>query len=255
LLWHRTLGHGAEKVIAVHGWFGDHRTYSAMFDLLDEKRFSYAFVDIRGYGNSRNLEGACTVGEIASDVVRLADQLEWSEFHIIGHSMGGKAVQKVAIDAGSRIKSVVAVTPVPAIALPFDDATFAIFESACENDDVAAEIINQSTGNRLSARWVSNTLKRAREISRPEAFRSYMRSFIRDDLSVGSAAVAAPIMILAGEHDGGVPADMLRAVMTSLFPSAKIELIGNSGHYPMEETPVWLTTHIEEFMRQPTKHL
>jgi pimeloyl-ACP methyl ester carboxylesterase len=253
MLWNRTVGAGPEKVIAVHGWFGDHRAYSAMFDLLDASRFTYAFVDIRGYGKSRDLEGAYSVGEIASDVIRLADDLGWSNFHIVGHSMGGKAAQKVAIDAGPRVKTVVAITPVPAIALPFDDATFAAFASACEDDKAALQIINLSTGNRLTARWATNTLKHARETSRPEAFRGYMKSFIRDDLSAGTATVTAPTLILAGEYDGGVPVDMLRAVIPSLFPHAKIETIGNSGHYPMEEAPVWLTTRLEEFMAEGAK--
>ena len=248
MIWHKTIGDGPEKVIAVHGWFGDHRTYSAMFDLLDERRFTYAFADIRGYGNSRAVEGDYTIGEVASDAIALADSLGWRDFHIVGHSMGGKVAQKVAIDAGPRVRSVTAITPVPAVALPFDDATFAFFSSACENDEAALGIINQSTGNRLSPGWASKTLKHARETSRPEAFRSYMRSFIRDDLSARSAAVTAPILVLAGEHDGGVRAEMLNAVIPLLFPHAQIELIGNAGHYPMEEAPVWLATRMEKFM-------
>lgn len=248
MVWHRTLGDGPEKVVALHGWFSDHRAYAPMTDFLDTRRFTYVFPDIRGYGNSRSLDGSYTIGEIASDAIALADKLGWKEFHIIGHSMSGKAAQKAAIDAGKRVRSVVAITPVPAIALPVDDDTFNFFASACNSDEAALAIIGQSTGNRLSQTWLARTLARARETSRTEAFHNYMRSFIRDDLSAGADSVSTPMLFLAGEHDGGVQADMLKAVIPGLFPHAQIEVIPNSGHYPMDEAPVHLATRIETFM-------
>jgi hypothetical protein len=47
-----------------------------------------------------------------------------------------------------------------------------------------------------------------------------------------------------------VPLDMPRTVIPSLFPQAIIEAISNSGHYPMEETPLYRTTRIEKFMSE-----
>ena len=60
--------------------------------------------------------GLAPVPERSADAFRLADELGWKRFHVVGHSMNGMAVQRMALDdwtSGQKcIKSIVAVTPV-----------------------------------------------------------------------------------------------------------------------------------------------
>ena len=75
MVWHKTIGGGPIKVVVIHGWFWDHRVFTPIFDCLDGNRYTFAFIDIRGYGNSRSVSGKYTIGEVAADAIALVGLL------------------------------------------------------------------------------------------------------------------------------------------------------------------------------------
>src|SRR3982074_3236689 len=62
MVWHKTVGSGPTKVVVIHGWFWDHRVFTPIFDCLDAGSTTFAFIDIRGYGNSRDVSGEYSIG-------------------------------------------------------------------------------------------------------------------------------------------------------------------------------------------------
>ncbi|WP_405892390.1 hypothetical protein OG272_02665 [Streptomyces sp. NBC_00104] len=67
------VGSGADKVIVLHSLFAGHESFSPWWPYLDGTRFSYAFMDARGFGDAIDVTGSYTCDEIASDVLLLAD--------------------------------------------------------------------------------------------------------------------------------------------------------------------------------------
>ncbi|WP_241682867.1 alpha/beta fold hydrolase [Actinomadura sp. J1-007] len=107
------IGSGPHRVLVAHDWFVPTGAWGCFPEYLDGSRFSYALMDACGYGRRRDVPGEYTVEEMAGDLIALADQLGWDRFSLVGHSMGGKAIQRVLADAPERVRRLVAVTPLP----------------------------------------------------------------------------------------------------------------------------------------------
>ena len=93
------------------GWGGFH-------DLINTEQQSWAFVNYRGYGDRKDLDGPYTNAQIAADVLEVADRLEWDDFALVGHSLGGKAIQRVYADARQRVTALIGISPIHASAFP-----------------------------------------------------------------------------------------------------------------------------------------
>ena len=247
MIGHIRIGSGSEGVIVLHGWLGDYTAFTPLLPFLDSDSFSYAFMDYRGYGRSRALSGEHTMQEIAADALSLADHLGWERVHLLGHSMGGMAVQRIALDAPTRVKSIVALTPVPPTGVPFDEAGWALFTGAAEHDAQRRQIIDYTTGNRLSPAWLDYMTRRSRETSDQQAFADYLIAWAKSDFSAEICNPNTPMLVLAGEHDPALGMATLQAALMPHYPHAQLEMLPNAGHYPMQETPVYLATRIERF--------
>jgi pimeloyl-ACP methyl ester carboxylesterase len=249
ILGHEIRGRGPRRVMVLHGWFGDHGVWAPTYPLLDEDAFTYAFADYRGYGASRAIEGQHTIAEIASDILALADDLGWADFALLGHSMGGMVAQRVAIDAPQRVWAAVCVTPIPASGVPLPADVAALFASAATNDQAALAVIETSLGRRLAPALAGLVLAHQRSTADSDAFANYFEAFSKTDFSSRVGALRAPLLVLVGEHDAGVSSDFVQGTFPSLYPHAQIELLPNAGHYPMLETPAYLMTRVEAFLR------
>ncbi len=247
---YKSLGGGEHKVLMLHGWFGDETSFAPMQDALSLGEFTYAVMAYRGYGASRQQRGDYSMAEIAADALDLADALEWDVFSLVGHSMGGMAVQRVLADAPRRVRKIVAIAPVPASGVPFDPETWKLFDGAAKSLDNRRAIIDFSTGGRLSRSWIDRIAHHSAEGATVEAFAAYLQSWAKTDFSAAIKGNPVPIKVIVGAHDQALTAEIMRATYLASYPNAELEVMANAGHYPMNETPVALATSIEAFLRR-----
>ncbi len=246
---HRRIGTGPVRTIVLHDWFGTSANWGSVLDFFDPEGFSYVFLDYRGYGDRRDVEGRYTLPEIAEDVLALADELGWDTFSLMGHSMGGKAMQQVLVRAPERVEKLVGINPVPPAPYEMDDEAHALFHGAAENPENRRVILDLVTGHRASGHWLDRMVAHSVAVSRKEAFAGYLADWQPRDLAAAVKGNTVPVLVVVGEYDLALSPDVMRATWPVSYPDCRVEPVPGAGHYPPHETPVAFVTAVEGFLR------
>ena len=244
-----SIGSGDHHVLAVHGWFGSSRGWGSLPEYLDRSSYTYAFMDLRGYGGRKQVTGEFTIAEAAADAIALADELGWDQFSVIGHSMGGKIAHQMLLQAPDRVRKLVGLNPVPASAVPMDEQGWALFSGAVGNAGNRAAIIDFTTGNKLTKTFINQVVRHSLENSTEAAFAAYLLAWARTDFSDQvKTDTSTPVKVIVGVNDPALSADVMEQTWLAFFPSGEMTILPDAGHYPMFESPVSLATSIEEFL-------
>jgi pimeloyl-ACP methyl ester carboxylesterase len=188
-----SYGDGPTKVIALHVWLSDRHAFDALVPLLDRRAFTFVVSDARGYGEAMDVSGEFSMDEIVRDVLVLADSLGWQTFSLIGHSMGGKAAQRVLAMAPDRVSRFVGISPVPASGVRFDGPSAALFQRAGAEAEVRRRILDWGTGSRYHHVWLDLMVERSVTRSAPEAFAGYLTSWSGGDFHTEVAGADLPV--------------------------------------------------------------
>lgn len=247
---YKKIGHGPHHVLVLHDWFSDCSSYDACLPYLTVDKFTYVFMDVRGYGQSKHITGQYTLGEITADVLDLVDHLEWNRFHLIGHSMNGLTAQWIALKTPERIKSMVAITPVPACGAKAPPEILPLLiDAAVDNYEGAKGTIHIMSGNRHHDNFINYKVKMWRETSIPEARVAYLHMFSETDFADEIMGLQTPTLVMTGQYDiESHQRSAMEATLLKWLPNSKLIEIENAGHYPMQETPVYFIGQVEGFL-------
>ena len=255
MLAHDTLGNGERRVVVLNDWLCDTSTWDGTRAYLDGTRFTYAFVDLRGYGRSRGRAGAFDLREAASDVLGLAEALGWKRFALVGHSMSSLVVLQLAQAAPTvhRITRVVAIAPSPLGGFGVDDATLSGMQAAAGADDATRRAFIEQRfaagGGRYTAGWAREKARRWVETSDAAAASAYVAMYARHGLPDRTTRITPPVLAITGEHDmEPMRRAAVAAALGPLCETLTVVSIADSGHYPMQETPPLLVAHVERFL-------
>jgi len=104
-LFYDTDGAG-EPVLLLMGLGGEHHAWDLMRPEL-ARRHRLVLLDNRDAGASDEARGAYGLDDMATDVLGVMDALGIDRFHVVGASMGGAIAQRLALQAPTRVATLV----------------------------------------------------------------------------------------------------------------------------------------------------
>lgn len=247
---HDVVGEGPIRIVLLHDWISDTTSWNMCRPLLDGERFSWAFVDLRGYGRSRAVPGEHTVTEAAADVLNVANALGWPNFAVVGHSMSSLIALHLGQTCPERVSRIVVVTPPPPAGLGVDEPTLDYLRSVALGDRAQRMAgFEAMWGDRLSPQWQIFKEAGWRETADPQAAAGFVDMFARQGLPDRERSVGVPVLALTGARDAEImQAPAVRASLSPLCPDLLVQQIAEAGHYPMQEAPPLTYTLVERFL-------
>lgn len=249
-LGHKIIGNGSKTVMFLHELMGDYKNYEPIFPYLNISEFTFIFVDLRGYGLSKDIKGEYSCEEASTDIKNLISSLNLKKVYLVAHSMSTMIAQKIALIDTTHIRSLILITPIPAsgIKLPKLVKDKLIKEMSDNNGKIEEIVITAS--KRYNQTWVNSRIEMAYKASTLQARVGYMKMYLNTDFSHEAKNIKIPIKIIVGKHDFPIfGKEQVSKKFTTIYKDLEIIECQEAGHYPMIECPVYFASKIEEFCK------
>ena len=250
-LWYEESGAGA-PVIFLAGTMGDHTQWDIIVPQLKELRSITP--DNRDIGHSSLARHDYSVRDMAKDVLALMGHLGLERAHLVGHSLGGKIAQEVALIAPARVDRLVLVCS----SAQHDVSSESLLDhwirmrESVSDDLVFVEAMCFSAMGPTALAHVA--LRDAAEmwmmktgLQTPAAFVRNVRASLACDTLDRLGDIQAPTLVIYTDRDR-IFGQQHGEQLVAAIPGAQGVLMEGSGHAPMAERPAEFARLLQEFL-------
>jgi len=267
-LGYRKSGKGEKIILLVHGNMSSSKHWDTVMASLPAHYTAYA-VDLRGFGASSYNSRISSLKELSEDLKLFVDQLGLNKFSLVGWSTGGGVVMHFAIDYPNQVEKLILVESVGIKGYPMlkkDEkgqpllGEFLKTKEEIEADPIQVKPIldayKEKNKEFIRLVWDSAiyTFKKPDE----ERYANYLDDIIKQRNLVdidyalvyfnisdehngvvqGSGEISklkTPTLVIQGEDDLVVPKTMGIGIAEVMGEIARLELLPNGGHAPIED--------------------
>ncbi|MBK5287068.1 MAG: alpha/beta fold hydrolase [Acidimicrobiia bacterium] len=253
-------------ILLSHGVTLSVRTWANQLRDLADAGFRVVAFDHRGHGASTVGTSGHTIQNLGDDVRSVIEGMDLREVVIVGHSMGGIAVQALCIHhpefARERLAGIVLLSTLARSVLAgnrrIGQATTWIADrlpdsaAALRARDLGLVITRLGFGRDPDPRAVEATRQMMLD-THPSTRREAVAALAHLDLTPHLNEIATPTMVMCGTADLVTPLGESRRIATRI-PGARLEVFDGGGHMLMLEQAARLNTLLADFADQVQEH-
>jgi len=251
-------------IVMAHGVSLSSRVWAKQFEAFPEEGFRAVAFDARGHGESRSGSTGHSVENLAADLAAVLETLDLHDAVLVGHSMGGMAVQAFAVHHPAVLRARVRGLVLMSTASRMIVSDVSVLRGAAERvvgwvPDTGAVMRRRNLGFLLArigfgddpaASHVEATRQMLAACSR-ETIREASRGLLSLDLSEEIRAIRLPTLVLVGTADALTPPRDSHQIAEAIPGSELVEFPG-AGHMLMYERTAEVDRLIVDFARSCT---
>jgi 3-oxoadipate enol-lactonase len=194
--------------------------------------------DLRGHGGSEVVPGACTMADLADDVLALLDSLEVDRFSYAGVSIGGAIGQQLALTVPERLEKLAII----ASAAQFADPPSWVVRAEQVRSEGTEMLVSSRTGTWFTAEFAEREPAEAERLVRmlrdtpPDGYAACCEAIGAFDVRSRFGEISTPTLVVAGSEDPATPVDMVREIADAI-PGAQFVVVPGAGHLPNATDP------------------
>jgi pimeloyl-ACP methyl ester carboxylesterase len=221
----------------LHYWAGSGRAFEPLRPLLPPNSTLLA-PDLPGFGDQAAPAGFdYSVASYADWVAQYIEEHKLTDYHLLGHSMGGKIALLLAARQPAGLHGLLLLSPSPPTPEPISDEDRAASLAAYGKPAEAEKTFNKITRIPLSEtehqQVVDDNLRTTHA-----AWEAWLLGGSREDISAQMSTINVPCRVLVGESDQAIPLAAQRQQTLPLLPTGTpLVVVPGAGHLLPLEAP------------------
>ena len=227
-----------------------HRMWDSQVAALEE-RFRVVRYDTRGHGDSPVPPGPYSIDELADDVIALLDRFDIERAHLVGLSLGGMTMMRVAARNPERVDRLALLCTAAYLPPAQGWTDRAALVRADGTSAVAAAVVQRwFTPGYLAANTEARQQFEAMVAATPaEGYAACCEAISAMDQRSDLSSIIAPTLAIAGADDPATPSDLLRDIVDAV-PNGRLLVVPDSAHLANAEQADTITPALIEHLEQ-----